>query len=126
MATLENVYALLRRDHVVTIEIGAPLLEFGEVLDRFERTLRAKQPLNEHASQRGGGDAMAGLRRTSIGRKMRRPVGMTVRVAIEACHASARLLRAAILGLVELLRGKGVTRRRKPSSCLGLMMPLNS
>jgi hypothetical protein len=50
MATLENVYALLRRDHVVTIEIGAPLLEFGEVLDRFERTLRAKQPLNEHAS----------------------------------------------------------------------------
>ena len=49
---------------------------------------------------------MAGLHRTSIGRKMRRPVGMTVRVAIEAGHASARLLRAAVLGLVELLLRK--------------------
>src|SRR5450755_2342297 len=106
MAALENVYALLRRDHIFTVEIGAPLLEFGEILNRFERALRAKQPLNEHASQSGGGDAMAGLRRTSIGRKMRRPVGMTVRVAIQAAHAPARLLRAAILGLVELLLRK--------------------
>src|SRR5258705_6493967 len=106
MAALENVYALLRGDHVVNVEIGAALLEFGEILDRFERALRAKQPLNEHASQSGDGDAMVGLRRTSIGRKMRRPVGMTVRVAIEAGHAPARLLRAVILGLVELLLRK--------------------
>ena len=107
MAALENVDAFfLRRDHIVTVEIGAALLEFGEILDRFERALRAKQPLNEHASQSGDGDAMAGLRRTSIGRKMRRPVGMTVRVAIEAGHAPARLLRAMILGLVELLLRK--------------------
>jgi len=49
MTALENVYALLRRDHIVTVEIGAPLLEFGEILDGFERALRAKQPLNEHA-----------------------------------------------------------------------------
>ena len=49
MTALENVYALLRRDHIVSVEIGAPLLEFGEILDGFERALRAKQPLNEHA-----------------------------------------------------------------------------
>jgi hypothetical protein len=35
MAALENVYALLRGDHIVTVEIGAALLEFGEILDRF-------------------------------------------------------------------------------------------
>jgi hypothetical protein len=33
MAPLENVYALLRRDDIVTVEIGAPLLEFGKILN---------------------------------------------------------------------------------------------
>src|SRR5215475_2390412 len=82
MAALENVDALLRSDDMVTIEIGASLLELREILDRFQRALRAKQPLNEHPSQSGSVDAMAGLQRTSIGRKMRRLVGMTVRVAV--------------------------------------------
>jgi replication initiation protein RepC len=35
---------------------------------------------------------MAGLQRTSIGRKMRRLVGMTVRMAVQTAHAPARLL----------------------------------
>src|SRR5450755_940625 len=35
MTAFENVYALLRRDDIVTVEIGAPLLEFGEILNRF-------------------------------------------------------------------------------------------
>ena len=91
---------------IVAVEIGAPLLEFGEVLDRFECALRAKPPLNEHASQSRGSDAMAGLRWTSIGRKVRGLVGMAVCVAIEARHAPARLFRTAILGLVELLLRK--------------------
>src|SRR5258708_14035458 len=118
MAAFENVDALLRRDHVVTVKISAPLLKFGEILDGFERALRAKQPLNEHASQSGGGDAMAGFRRTSIGCKMRRSVGMTIRVAIEAVHALARLRRAAILGLVELLLRK---RRHQKTQALELL-----
>src|SRR5258708_14366761 len=118
MTALENVYALLRRDHIVTVEIGAPLLEFGEILDGFERALRAKQPLNEHASQSGGGDAMAGFRRTSIGCKMGRSVGMTIRVAVEAGHAPARLLRAPILGRVGLLLRKG---RSNKTPCLALL-----
>src|SRR6476619_4866429 len=57
---------------------------------------------------------MASFRRTSIGRKMCRLVGMTIRVTIEAGHASARLLRAAILGLVELLLWK--RRHQKPQT----------
>src|ERR1700726_4382729 len=61
---------------------------------------------------------MAGLCRTSIRRKMRRPVGMTIRVAIEAGHAPARLLRAAILGLVELLLRK---RRHPKTQAFGLL-----
>src|SRR5258708_12583165 len=61
---------------------------------------------------------MAGFRRTSIGRKMRRLVGMTIRVAIEAGHAPARLLRAAILGLVELLLRK---RRHQKTQALELL-----
>src|SRR5712671_734267 len=66
------------------------------------------------ASQRGA----AALNRTSIGRKMRRPVGMTVRVTIQAAHAPARLLRAAILGLVELLLRK---RRHQKTQALELL-----
>ena len=61
---------------------------------------------------------MAGFRRTSIGCKMRRSVGMAIRVAIEAGHASARLLRAAILGLVELLLRK---RRHQKTQALELL-----
>ena len=61
---------------------------------------------------------MAGFRRTSIGCKMRRSVGMAIRVAIEAGHASARLLRAAILGLVELLLRK---RRHQKAQALELL-----
>src|ERR1700730_16320686 len=61
---------------------------------------------------------MTGLRRTSVGRQMRRLVGMTVRVAIEAGHAPARLLRAAILGLVELLLRK---RRQQKTQALELL-----
>src|SRR5260370_37288801 len=49
---------------------------------------------------------------------MRRPVGMAIRVAIEAGHAPARLLRAAILGLVELLLRK---RRHQKTQALELL-----
>src|ERR1700681_3858567 len=61
---------------------------------------------------------MAGLQGTGIGRKMGRPVGVTVRVAIQAAHASARLLGAAILGLVELLLRK---RRHQKTQSLKLL-----
>ena len=61
---------------------------------------------------------MAGLLGTGIGRKMGRPVGVAVRVAIEAGHAAARLLRAAILGLVELLLRK---RRHQQAQALELL-----
>jgi hypothetical protein len=82
--------------------------------------------LDLHAAQRQGDDAMAGFLRTGVGRKMRRLVGMSVRMAIEASGAAAWLLGAAVLGFVVLLLRNVVTRRRKPSSCFGGRMPLNS
>src|SRR5690349_10335458 len=44
--------------------------------------------------------------RSGIGRKVRGLVGMAVRVAVEARCTAARLLRAAILGLIVLLLRK--------------------
>src|SRR3984893_764389 len=46
---------------------------------------------------------MAGFLRTGVGSKMRGLVGVAVRVAVEARCAAARLLGAAVLGLIELL-----------------------
>src|SRR6266446_2382959 len=100
---IEGIQALLGGDHVVAVEICPGLLELGEILDRLERALRAEQPLDLYPAQRRGDDAMAGLLRTGIGSKVRGLVGMAVRVAVEARCAAARLLRAAVLGLIVLL-----------------------
>ena len=61
---------------------------------------------------------MAGLGRTSIGRKMRGPIRMTVRVAIEAGHAPTRQLRPAIFGLIELLLRKWRDQKAQPLELL--------
>src|SRR3984893_82248 len=45
-AALEWVHSLLSGLHDIAVEIGGALLEFGEVLDRLQRPLRADQPLN--------------------------------------------------------------------------------
>ena len=45
-AAVENVHALLLRDHRVAVKIRGALLELGEVLDRFQSSLRAEDPLN--------------------------------------------------------------------------------
>src|SRR6202171_2807250 len=100
---VEGVHALLGGDHVVTVEIRSGLLKLGEILDGLERALRAEQPLDLHAAQRRGDDAMAGFLRTGVGGKVRGLVGLAIRVAVEARCAAARLLGAAVLGLIELL-----------------------
>ena len=60
-AALQRVHAFLRGDHGVAVEIGGALLEFGEVFNRLQRPLRAEQPLDVHAAQRGRFDAVAEL-----------------------------------------------------------------
>ena len=102
----EDIQALLGADHVVTVEICSGLLELGEIFDGLERALRAEQPLDLHAAQRRRDDAVPDFLRSGIGRKVRGLVGMAVRVAVEARCAAARLLRAAVLGLIVLLLRK--------------------
>src|SRR6266446_5178932 len=45
-AAFQDVHPFLSRDDRIAIEIRCPLLELREVLDCFQRSLRAKQPLN--------------------------------------------------------------------------------
>ena len=121
--SIEGIHALLGGDHVVAVEICAGLLELGEVLDRLQGALRAEQPLDLHAAKRRGDDAMAGFLRPGIGRKVGCLVGMAVRVAIETGRTAARLLRAAILGLVVLLLRK---RRHQEAQTLDLLRRQNA
>src|SRR5690606_38483050 len=105
-AALEHVHALLRRDHRIAVEVGRALLELGEVLDGLEGALRAEQALDVHAAQARGVDAMAERLRSNVSDEMRGAVAVTVDVAVEASDASARQLRASVVGLIELLLRK--------------------
>ena len=70
-APVEDVHALLGRDHRVAVEVGGALLELGEVLDRLQRALRTEQPLDVHAAQRGRVDAVAELLRPNVAHQVR-------------------------------------------------------
>jgi hypothetical protein len=58
-AALERVHPFLCGDHDIAVEIGRALLEFGEILDRLQRSLRSEQPLDVQAAQRNRFDAVA-------------------------------------------------------------------
>jgi len=41
-SALERIHTFLRGDHSIAVEIRRALLEFGEILDRLQGTLRTK------------------------------------------------------------------------------------
>src|ERR1700691_6361975 len=96
-AALERIHALLRRVHDVAVEIGGALLELGEILDRLEGSLRAEQPLNVHAAERHGLEAVTEPLWAYAGIKVRCAVLVAVRVAVEAGGALAGYCGLAIL-----------------------------
>ena len=110
----------------VAIEVGCPLLELGEVLDRPEAALRAVDLLVEHPAQAGRVEAEPALLGAVVGVEVELAGGVAVDVAVEAGHAEARvaLLRSSV-GLNSSC-GKGVSRIRRPSSWTGVRMSLNS
>ena len=121
-----HIDALLGGDHLVAVEVGGPLLELGEVLDALERSLRAESrwmftPRRLTVSSRW---------RKACGRmsptQMVARVGVSVHVAVEAGYAQARLAHRRSSVWLNCCCGKGVTRSRRPSICLGLTFPLNS
>ena len=63
-------------------------------------------------------DAVAELLRPDIADQVRRPVGVTVRVAVEAHDSAAGLCRATIVGQVELLLGKRRHQEPQPVELL--------
>src|SRR5215470_14437815 len=63
---------------------------------------------------------MAGFHRTGIGRKVRRLVGVSVRVAIKAGHTAAWQCRTAVLGLVKLLLRERSQQKAQSFQLLGV------
>ena len=102
-ASLQDVHALLRGDHGISIEVRGPLLELGEIFHGLQRPLRAEQPLDVHAPQHRRVEPMAKLLGTDIADQVRGAVGRSIHVAVEAGHPRARLQRPPIAGRVELL-----------------------
>src|SRR5258708_32066906 len=122
-AAIENVHPFLGRDDMVAVEVRGALLELGKVLHRLQRTLRAKQSLDVHAAQRRGVDAVAELLRADVADQMRRAIGMAVGMAIEAGDTAARLLRAAIFGLVDRLLSERRYQQPEAFVMLGVQNP---
>jgi len=107
-------HALLCGDHSIAVEVGGALFELGEILDRLQGTLGAEEPLNVHAAEREGFDAVAELLRASIGGQVCRAVLVPVRMAVKASCTEAGNRRTAILGSIELLLWEGRQQKAQP------------
>ena len=119
-AALEDVDAFARRVGRDAVEIGGPLLELGEVFHGLHRPLRAEQPLDVDAAQRGRVDAMPMLVGADVADGVRGGVRVAVGVAVEAGHALVGLQAAAVFGGVELLLGKRRDQQPQAFELLGI------
>ena len=119
-AAVERVDALLGGRDRVAVEIGGPLLELGEVLDRFQGPLRAEQPLDVHAAEAGRVDAVAELLRADVADQVRGRVGVAVDMAVETDHATMGGQRAAVQRLVELLLRERRDQQPQPFELFGV------
>src|SRR5205823_6165909 len=100
------------------------LLELGEVYHRSQGPLRAEEPLDVHAAQRGRIDPTPELLRPDVAHQVRSGVGMPVGVTVEAHHAAAGPYRAAILGGIELLLRELAQEQSEPVELLGVEDPV--
>ena len=80
---------LLHRPDRVAVEVGRPLLELGEVLDRPQAPLRAVDLLVEHAAQAVGVEPEPPLLRADVRAEVELAGRVAVDVAVEAGHAHA-------------------------------------
>src|SRR6266852_1223099 len=121
---VDNVNALLLRDHRVTVKIRGALLELGEVLDRFQSSLRAEDPLNINSAQGWSVNAMPVLLRPDITHEVRSPVGVAVRVTVEEGYSPARTLRPTVLRLIKLLLRELSDEQPQALQLLGIQQPV--
>ena len=123
---IQDVQPLLHGVDLVAVEVGRPLLELGEVLDRAQAPLRPVDLLVEQPAQAHRVQPKAPLLRPMSGVEVELARGVAVDVAVEAGHAQAglsALLRSSV-GLNSSC-GNGVSSSRRPSSCTGVRMSLN-
>src|SRR3981081_1208328 len=105
-AALENAHPFFAGDHRIAIKVSGALLELSEILDRFQRALGAEEPLNVHATETGGVDAMAEFLRTDVADEMGGGGGVAIGMAVKTANATRRPHRTAVVGVVELLLHK--------------------
>src|SRR5580765_4120541 len=88
---------------MIAVEVGAALLKLGEILHALEPPLRAEEPMDVEAAQRGGINAMTELLRADISGQVGTGVRVAVRMTVEAGDATAWTHGATVFRLVELL-----------------------
>src|ERR1700681_1039975 len=117
---VQNVNAFLFRDDVIAIEVCRALLELGEVLHRFQRSLRAEKALNIDSAQRWSVYPVAIFLRANITYFVRGAIGVAVRVAIKTGNPATRVLRTPVLCLIELLLWKCCQKQPQSYQLLGI------
>src|SRR2546423_7523219 len=95
--TRENSEALLHGVNRVTIEVGGPEFELGEILHRPQAALRAVDLLVKEAAQAGGIQPHAPLLGPIIGVEVELPRSMSIHMAVETGHAQARVGAFAVI-----------------------------
>src|SRR5690606_7617959 len=120
---VRDVLPLAGRAHVITIEVCSVLLELREVFHRAQGALGAVDLLIEHATQTGRVQPESHCLRSQVRRQVESRIAVEVGVTVEAGNSSTLLGYLAILGLIELFLGNGVSRMRNPSICTGVSRP---
>src|ERR1039458_1173191 len=117
-STLKRIYTLLRRDHLVAVKVGGSLFELRKVLNRLQGPLRTEEALNVYAAQGRRLDAMSKLLWPYISDQMEGAIGAPIGMAVQARNPAARLLRAPVDRLIELLlRQRRSEERRVGEEC---------
>src|ERR1035437_175572 len=105
-SALQYIGAFLCRNHLIAIEVGGSLLELRKVLNRLQGPLGTEEPLNVQAAQCRSFNAMAKLLWPDIAHQAEGAIGAAIRMAVQARHPAARLLRAPVDCFIELLLRK--------------------
>src|ERR1035437_515435 len=105
-STLQRIQAFLCRNHLVAVEVGGSLLELSKVFNRLQGPLGTEEALNVHAAQGRSLNAMTEFLRPDIAYQVEGAIGAAIRMVVQARNPAARLLRAAVDRLIELLLRK--------------------
>ncbi len=119
-SSFDNVDALFRGDHRISIEVGGSLFELRKILYGFQGPLRAEQSLDVDSPERGSIETMSVGLWPHISHKMGRPIAVAVCMTIKAAHPQARSCASPVEGGIELLLRKGGDQEPESFQLLGV------